>query len=62
LQLSQKASPLFIFIITDLFKEIESVALTFKHEFGEAGFSELMVPDFQFVRSPSCELPLTFGI
>jgi hypothetical protein len=40
----------------------KSVTLAFKRWFSEAGFGELTVPVFQFVRSPSCDLPLTFNV
>jgi hypothetical protein len=34
----------------------KSITLAFKRWFGEAGFGELMVFDFWFVESPSCDL------
>jgi hypothetical protein len=37
----------------------KSVTLTFKRWFSEADFGELTVPGFQFVASPSRDLPLT---
>jgi hypothetical protein len=41
--------------------KLKSVTLTFKHKFIYAGFGELTVPDFWFVKSSSCDL-LLLGI
>jgi hypothetical protein len=38
------------------------VTLTFGYYFGENRFVELMVYDFWFVKSPSCDLLLAFHI
>jgi hypothetical protein len=40
--------------------KLKSVTLAFKRKVGEAGFSELMVHDFWFMGSPSCDLLLKF--
>jgi hypothetical protein len=40
----------------------KSFTLTFKCLFSEAGFGELTVYDFWFVKSPSCDLALVFHI
>jgi hypothetical protein len=40
--------------------KLKSVTLAFKRKVGEAGFSELMVHDFRFMGSPSCDLLLKF--
>jgi hypothetical protein len=51
------------FVIKDLcLMNPKSVTLAFKCLFREAGFGELTIPVFWFVRSPSCDLPITFRV
>jgi hypothetical protein len=40
----------------------KGVTLIFKRYVREAGFIELTAPDFLFVGSPSCDVPLTFHV
>jgi hypothetical protein len=40
----------------------KSVTLEFKCWFSEAGFGELMVPNFHFAKSRSGDLPLVFCV
>jgi hypothetical protein len=38
------------------------VTLAFRHYFNKVGFGELIVYDFWFVKSPSCDFELVFRV
>jgi hypothetical protein len=40
----------------------KSITLTIKRWFSEASFGELTVSIFQFLRPPSCDLPVMFHV